>query len=124
MMNKIVLMGRMTADPETHTGNNMMYTRFTLAVERNYKSKDGDRVTDFIRCTAWNGTAEFIDKYFHKGSMVAVCGELNIDEYEDKDGNTRTTANVRVSEVSFTGDKSGIENDTKPTYPKNKKGYR
>lgn len=127
MINKIVLMGRLTADPEMHVGNDMTYARFTIAVERNYKPKNGDKITDFINCTAWNGTAEFIDKYFHKGNMIAVSGELNIDRYEDKDGNPRTAANIRVAEVSFTGERNDTDeqpSNNKNTRSNNRRGYR
>lgn len=122
MLNKIILMGRLTAEPEMHVGNDMTYVRFTIAVERNYKNKSGDKVTDFINCTAWNSKAEFISQYFGKGNMIAVIGELNIDKYDDKDGNARTAVNVRVTDVSFTGER--FEN-TEPQKKNNRyKGYR
>lgn len=125
MLNKVILMGRLTAEPEMHVGNDMTYARFTIAVERNYKNKSGDKTTDFINCTAWNGTADFIDKYFHKGNMIAVSGELNIDRYEDKDGNIRTAANVRVAEVSFTGERNDTdEKPKKNTRSNNYRGYK
>lgn len=112
MLNKIVLMGRLTAKPDVIKCDNSdnRYTRFTIAVERNYKSGD-EKITDFINCTAWNSTAIFISKFFDKGNMIAVSGELNIDSYTDKDGNKRTSANVHVLDVSFTGERFEPQNE-------------
>ena len=106
MLNKIVLMRRLTPTPAVIKCDNSdnRYTRFTIAVERNYKSGD-EKITDFITCTAWNTTAVFISKFFDKGNMIAVTGELNIDNYTDKDGKNRTSASVHVSDVSFTGER-------------------
>lgn len=125
MLNKIVLMGRLTAKPDVIKCDNSdnRYTRFTIAVERNYKSGD-EKITDFINCTAWNSTAIFISKYFGTGNMIAVSGELNIDNYTDKDGKNRTSANVHVSDVSFTGERNEPQNEP-PTKSNNRyKGYR
>lgn len=112
MLNKIILMGRLTAKPDVIKCDNSdnRYTRFTIAVERNYKSGD-EKITDFINCTAWNSTAVFISKFFDKGNMIAVTGELNIDSYTDKDGKNRTSASVHVSDVSFTGERFETQNE-------------
>lgn len=125
MLNKIVLMGRLTAKPDVIKCDNSdnRYTRFTIAVERNYKSGD-EKITDFINCTAWNSTAIFISKFFDKGNMIAVTGELNIDSYTDKDGNKRTSANVHVSDVSFTGERNEIQSEPPKKSNNRYRGYR
>ena len=125
MLNKIVLMGRLTAKPDVIKCDNSdnRYARFTIAVERNYKSGD-EKITDFINCTAWNSTAIFISKFFDKGNMIAVTGELNIDNYTDKDGNKRTSANVHVSDVSFTGERFEPQNEPPKKSNNRYKGYR
>lgn len=105
MINNTTLMGRLTADPELKkTPNNVSVTTIRLAVERSIVSKDGERITDFITCVAWRGTAEFICKYFRKGQLLAVIGELHTQNYEDKQGNKRTSIEVVVREASFCGD--------------------
>lgn len=125
MLNKIVLMGRLTAKPDVIKCDNSdnRYTRFTIAVERNYKSGD-EKITDFINCTAWNSTAIFISKFFDKGNMIAVSGELNIDNYTDKDGNNRTSASVHVSDVSFTGERNETQNEPPKKNNNRYRGYR
>ena len=84
MLNKIILMGRLTAKPDVIKCDNSdnRYTRFTIAVERNYKSGD-EKITDFINCTAWHSTAIFLSKFFDKGNMIDDSGDLNIDNYTD-----------------------------------------
>ena len=102
MLNKIVIMGRMTKDPElrrTQTGTPV--TSFTLAVDRDHKAADGSRETDFIECVAWRGTAEFVAKYFGKGRMAVVEGKLQLRSWTDKDGNKRRTAEVQADNVYF-----------------------
>lgn len=109
-MNKIVLMGRLTADPElrqTQTG--LAVIRFTVAVNRRFANKQtGEREADFISCTAWKQTAEFISRYFKKGSMICVEGELRTGSYQDKNHPdvTHYTTDVLVSNVEFTGSKA------------------
>ena len=118
-------MGRLTAKPDVIKCDNSdnRYTRFTIAVERNYKSGD-EKITDFINCTAWNSTAIFISKFFDKGNMIAVSGELNIDNYTDKDGKNRTSASVHVSDVSFTGEHNEPQNEPPKKNNNRYKGYR
>ena len=103
MLNHITLMGRMTRDPELRsTGNDMLVANFTLAVDRDYKPSDGgERQTDFINCVAWRGTAEFVSKYFQKGSMAVVSGRLQIRDWTDKDGNKRRNAEVLAESIYF-----------------------
>lgn len=104
MMNVICLNGRLTADPELkNTPNGVSVCSFTIAVDRNIKGKDGEKQTDFINCVAWRNTAEFVSKYFGKGKMIAVVGELQSRKYTDKDGNNRTVFEVLANQANFCG---------------------
>lgn len=106
MINRIVLMGRLTADPEyRQTPNGVAVATFSIAVDRNF-AVNGERQTDFIPCVAWRGQADFISRYFHKGSMIAVDGSLQTRKYTDKQGNNRTAFEVVIDQVSFTGSKA------------------
>lgn len=106
MLNHIVLMGRLTKEPELRrTGNGTAVTSFTLAVDRDYAEKGAERQTDFIDCVAWRSTAEFVDKYFGRGQMAVVSGRLQIRSWEDKDGNRRRNAEVVADNVYFGGGK-------------------
>ena len=110
-MNKIELLGRLTADPELKTvegGINMV--RFCVAVDRRF-SKPEDKKADFINCTAWRKTAEFICKYFKKGQFIGVCGSLHIDSWEDINGKMKYAANVAVDEVYFGGGSNKKDED-------------
>ena len=105
MLNYIVLMGRLTRDPELrYTGSQKPVASFTIAVDRDGK----DNGTDFIDCVAWNSTAEFVNKYFAKGRMIVVAGKMQIREWTDKEGNKRRSAEVVVRDVYF-GDKKKDE---------------
>lgn len=107
MLNVVAITGRLTAAPEQkQTNSGVAVTKFTVAVDRNFKSGD-TKQTDFIPCVAWRNTAEFIAKYFGKGDMIAVQGTLQSDKFTDKDGNNRTAYNVVVDNASFCGGKSG-----------------
>ena len=102
MLNHIVIMGRLTAAPELrYTQQNTPVASFTLAVDRDFQSGGSERQTDFIPCVAWRGTAEFVSKYFTKGSMAAVSGRLQLRDWTDKDGNKRRTAEVVAESVYF-----------------------
>ena len=108
MLNQIVIMGRLTGDPETRylQGSNNSVTRFTVAVERNYKAANEEKPkTDFINCVAWNKTGEFVEKHFRKGSMIAVTGSLELGSYTNKEGVKVNTAEIKVDSVYFTGEK-------------------
>ena len=106
MLNSVIIMGRLTADPELRTTTNgLSVTSFTVAVDRNYKSGD-ERQTDFISVVAWRGTADFVTRFFKKGQMIAVQGSLQVSNYEDKNGNKRTNYDVVADNVSFCGSKS------------------
>lgn len=114
MLNNITIMGRLTKDIELRkTNNDMAVASFTVAVERDYQSGGSNKQTDFIDCTAWRGTAEFISKYFHKGDMIAVIGSLQSRKWEDKNGNNRVSWEVVVNTAYFCGSKSD-RTDAKP----------
>lgn len=110
-MNNIVLMGRLTRDPELrHTQSGTPVASFTLAVDRRFAPKDGgERQTDFIDVVAWQGTAEFVSKYFIKGQMAAVTGRLQIRDWTDKEGNKRRSAEVVAENIYFTESKKSRE---------------
>ena len=107
MINSVVLMGRLVADPElrtTTTGKNVC--TFRIAVDRSYVRQGEQRQADFITCVAWEQTGNFISRYFTKGSMIAVTGSIQTRNYEDKNGQKRTAFEVNVREASFTGSKT------------------
>ena len=103
MLNHIVIMGRLTRDPELRrTGSGVAVASFTVAVDRDFGGRDGgEKETDFIDCVAWRQTGEFVSKYFTKGSMIVVSGRLQIRSWTDKDGNKRRTAEVVADNVYF-----------------------
>ena len=103
MLNHIVIMGRLTRDPELRrTGSGIAVASFSVAVDRDIPNKEsGERETDFIDCVAWRGTGEFVSKYFQKGSMIVVSGRLQIRSWNDKDGNKRRSAEVVADNVYF-----------------------
>ena len=103
MLNHIVIMGRLTRDPELRrTGSGIAVTSFSLAVDRDFGGRDGgERETDSIDCVAWRHTGEFVSKYFTKGRMAVVSGRLQIRSWTDKDGNKRRTAEVVADNVYF-----------------------
>ncbi len=106
-LNKWIGMGRLTADPELRTTpNGTSAATFTIAVDRNYKGQDGKAPTDFINCFAWRQTAEFIKRYFSKGSMICVVGNIQTRSYTAQDGSKRFVTEVCVDEVQFTGERS------------------
>ena len=107
MINNVVLMGRLVAAPELRsTGTGISVTSFTLAVERAYAKSGEQRQADFIDCVAWRNTAEFITKYFQKGSMIAITGSIQTRNYEDKNGNKRKAVEILVDNASFCGSKA------------------
>ena len=115
MLNHIVLMGRLTADPELkQTKSGITVGSFNLAVDRDRKDKDtGEREADFIRCVVWRSTAEFASRYFSKGQMAVVSGRLTIRPWTDDQGNKRSTTEVLVDNLYF-GDSK--KSDSKPSY--------
>lgn len=112
-MNNVTLMGRLTADPELRqTQSGISCCRFTVAVNRKSKNQNGEYDTDFISCTAWRQTAEFVSKYFSKGKMIALTGTLRTGSYTDKNHSdvTHYTTDVFVENVEFCGDKNSGNN--------------
>lgn len=106
MLNRAILMGRITSDPEhKQTQSGISVTSFSIAVERNFSDKEGNRTTDFINIVAWRGTADFICRYFTKGQMIAVEGSIQTRNYEDKNGNKRTAFEVVVDQAYFADSK-------------------
>ena len=103
MLNHIVIMGRLTRDPELRrTGSGVAVASFSVAVDRDFAGREnGERETDFIDCVAWRNTGEFVSKYFTKGSMIVVSGRLQIRSWTDKEGNKRRTAEVVADNVYF-----------------------
>jgi single-strand DNA-binding protein len=123
-MNHIIIMGRLTRDPELrNTQSGTPVASFSLAVDRPFASKDGgERQTDFIDVVAWRNTGEFVSKYFVKGQMCAVEGRLQIRDWTDKDNNKRRSAEVVANSVYFTESKKsreaalGARSDAKDDY--------
>ena len=103
MLNHIVIMGRLTRDPELRTTQSgVSVTSFSVAVDRDFGGRDGgERQTDFIDCVAWRQTGEFVSKYFHKGSMIVVSGRLQSRKWQDRDGNNRTNWEINADNVYF-----------------------
>ena len=102
MLNRIIVMGRMTRDPELRrTNSGTAVASCTVAVDRDFKSQSGEKETDFIDVVAWRNTAEFVSKYFSKGRMAVVEGRLQLRDWTDKDGNKRRTAEIVADSVYF-----------------------
>lgn len=115
MLNRIIIMGRLTRDPELRrTQNSTAVASFTMAVDRDFKGEDGKRATDFIDIVAWRAVAEFVAKYFTKGRMAIVEGRLQLRDWKDKDGNARRSAEVIADNVYFGDSKrdSGAAEDS------------
>lgn len=112
-MNKVVLLGRLTAKPELrYTAGNTAFTRFSVAVNRNFTSADGKREADFINVVAWRKQAETISRYFDKGNLIAIEGRLQTGSYDDKDGNKRYTVDVALDNFEFVESKAAREAST------------
>lgn len=102
MLNRVILMGRLTAEPDYRTTQSgAPLTRFTLAVDRNYTGQNNERQTDFLDVLAWRSTADFVSKYFHKGQLVAVEGRIQVSSYTDREGNKRRSWEVVADQVYF-----------------------
>lgn len=115
MLNKIVLMGRLTRDPELRrTGTGTPVANFTLAVDRDFKNQSGEKETDFIDVVAWRNTAEFATKFFSKGRMAVVEGRLQIREWTANDGSKRRNAEVLADNLYFGDSKKDGGNHTAP----------
>ena len=115
MLNCVTLIGRLVADPELRTTTNgKSVATFRIAVDRSY-SKNGNKEADFITVACWNSTADFVSRYFSKGSMIAIQGKIQTRNYEDSNGNKRTAFEVVATEVSFCGGKN--EGASAPSMP-------
>lgn len=108
-MNKCVLIGRLTRDPEVRTAGETSVARFSLAVDRRFK-KDGEQTADFINCVAFGKTAEFVEKYAHKGTKFAVEGRIQTGSYTNKDGQKVYTTDVVVEQLEFAESKASSDN--------------
>ena len=107
MLNKIILMGRLTRDPELRrTQSGTAVTSFSIACDRDFKSQSGEKETDFIDVVAWRNTAEFVSKYFAKGRMAVVEGRLQIRDWTDREGGKRRSAEVIADGIYFAGAKA------------------
>ena len=127
MLNHIVLMGRLTRDPELRrTGSGVAVASFTLAVDRDFAAQGAERETDFVDIVAWRNTAEFVSKYFTKGRMAIVSGRLQIRNWTDKDGGKRRTAEVVADNVYFGDSRRDAQADSAPGFapaPQSYGGY-
>ncbi len=124
MLNHASIMGRFTRDPELRTTpSGVSVASFTLAVDRDYAAKDGERETDFINVVAWRHTADFVDKYFSKGRMAVVSGRIQVRSYEDKRGDKRYVTEIVAENVYFGDSKkesgSGDNGDRRRSYREN-----
>lgn len=116
MLNCAIIMGRLVADPELRTTQSgLSVTSFTVAVDRSYVKPGEERQTDFIDVVAWRQTAEFVTRFFRKGSMIAVQGSIQVRPYEDKNGNKRKAVEIVADSVNFTGEKKADGQDA-PTH--------
>ena len=107
MLNKVIACGRITAPLELrHTGTGTPVCAFTIAVEREFKGQNGERLTDFLPVVTWSKTAEFVSKYFDKGRLICVEGNLQSRKYTDKEGKNRVVIEIIASNVYFTGEKA------------------
>ena len=115
MLNKILIMGRLTKDPELrHTANDTPVASFSLAVDRNYTNKDGERETDFFDIVAWRHTGTFASKFFQKGELCCVDGRLQRRQWIDRDGNKRYAYEVVADTIHFAGSKKNSEPSAMP----------
>lgn len=125
MLNRVILMGRLVKDPELrYTQSQKPVVSFTIAVERDFAERGQDKITDFIDCVGWNGTANFIHQHFSKGQMIAVAGRLQFRDWQDKDGKSRRNAEILVENAYFADSKgkSLAENKTAQNAEKDDSG--
>ena len=123
MLNHIVLMGRLTRDPELRrTGSGIAVASFTLAVDRDFTAQGAERETDFVDIVAWRNTAEFVSKYFTKGRMAVVSGRLQIRNWTDKEGNKRRSAEVVADNVYFGDSRRDSDGSSGGNYANNSYG--
>lgn len=113
-MNKVILVGRLTKDPEIRATENTTIAMYSLAVDRKFK-RDGEPTADFITCKAFGRCGEFAEKYLHKGTKIAIVGRIQTGSYTNKDGNKVYTTDVIVDEHEFVESKANNQEETKPT---------
>ena len=119
MLNRAILMGRITKSPELKTTpNGVLVIQISIAVDRDYTPKGQEKQTDFINVVAWRGTAEFIEKHFEKGQLIALTGSIQIRSYTDNQGNKRSVTEVIADQVYFCGGKNDNKKE-KPSYDEN-----
>lgn len=124
MLNQIVLMGRLTRDPELRrTGSGVAVASFTLAVDRDFAAQGAEKETDFVDIVAWRNTAEFVSRFFTKGRMAVVTGRLQIRNWTDKEGNKRRSAEVVADNVYFGDSKRDAAGDSGGYSPAPSYGY-
>jgi len=126
MINRTVLVGRLTKDPEVKfTSSNIAYARFTLAVNRTFSGPSGEREADFIQCIAWRRQAENLARFVKKGSLVGVEGRIQTGSYDDKDGIRKYTTDVVADSVQFLESKSqdSFDNDNNNDVPRSSREY-
>ena len=117
MYNRSIIVGRFTSDPELKiTPSGVEVCSFTLAVDRPFKSQSGEKQTDFINCVAWRNTAEFLSRYFQKGSAALVEGSIQVRQYTDKNGNKRTAWEIVADNVRFVESKGSNESRPAPKH--------
>jgi len=122
-MNKVILIGRLTRDPEMRTtGSGINVTSFSVAVQRNFTDQSGERGVDFFNCTAWRKQAENIAKYCFKGSQVAVEGRLQNREYDAQDGTKRRVTEIQADSVTFLGSKGSGSSNVDASYENDQPG--
>lgn len=107
-MNKVILLGRLTSDPEIKYAGETCVARYSLAVDRRFK-KDGEESADFIRCVAFGKNGEFAERYLRKGTKIAICGRIQTGSYKNKDGQTVYTTDIVVEEHEFCENKQTVE---------------
>jgi len=110
-LNKVIANGNLVRDPEVKQAGNTKTARFSIACKRNFKDKDGNYGADFVNCVAFGKTAEFVEKYFHKGSPIIVEGRINTGSYTNKDGQKVYTTDVAVEKVEFNGKAEAAKNE-------------
>lgn len=116
MFNKVIMMGRIVNDPQLKaTPNGVNFCVFRIAVDRRFQTKGEEKVSDFFNVTAWRQQADFVQKYFGKGRMILVEGEMNTRPYTDKNGNQATWYEIVAERVGFTGEKSGASGGAQGT---------
>ena len=114
-MNKVFLIGNLTRDPElSETPSGVAVCHFSIAVNRNYSSGDGERQTDFFNCVAWRGLGENLARYQKKGSKISVVGSIEFRDYEDRDGIKRTAVDIVAQDIEFLSSRAADESSDEP----------